>query len=344
MATISLTLQNVNGDPALSGGNINITTGTTVGAVFNETSGFVSLHTVLANDTVTIGGFTYSYVYLGAGNVRGDPGQLAAFIRITGAPAGAPIPVGTTYAIDLTGQPGDPNYPNLQNGNSQLTVAALDRSTPRQFPGVPCFAAGTLILTPRGEVRIEDLSVADCVRTMDSGDQPIRWIGRRRLSGADLAANPKIVPIRIRAGALGNGLPRTDLVVSPQHRVLVRSRIAERVFGVPEVLIPARKLLPFDGVELACTAQGVEYIHLLFDTHQIIHSNGAPTESLFTGPEALKSLRPEARVEIETLFPELSRPDFAPVPARLIPRTGHLVRQLVERHRKNDQPLLRDIA
>lgn len=343
MATISLTLQNVNGDPALTGSNINITTGTTVGAVFNETSGSVSLHTVLANDSVTIGGFTYSYVYLGAGNVRGDPGQLAAFIRITGAPSGAPISVGTTYAIDLTGQPGDPDYPNLQNGNSQLTVAALDRSVPRTFPGVPCFAAGTMILTASGEVAIETLAVGDPVRTLDCGDQPIRWIGRRALSGADLAANPKLAPIRIRAGALGHGVPRTDLVVSPQHRILVRSRIAERVFGAAEVLIPARKLLPIDGVEPCEAGQGVEYFHLLFDTHQIIHSNGAPTESLFTGPEALKSLLPDARAEIGTLFPELAEAGFAPVPARLIPQ-GNLVKQLVERHRKNDQPLLRRFA
>jgi hypothetical protein len=61
MATITLTLQNVNGDPFLDGGNINITTGTTIGAVFNEPSGSVSLNTVLQNDSVTINGFTYSY-------------------------------------------------------------------------------------------------------------------------------------------------------------------------------------------------------------------------------------------------------------------------------------------
>lgn len=344
MATISLTLQNVNGDPATTGANINITTGTTVGAVFNETSGSVSLETVLSNDTVTIGGFTYSYVFLGSGYVRNDPNQLAAFIRITAAPSGAPIPVGTTYAIDLSGQPGDPAYPDLQNGNTQLTVAALDKTTPQSFPGVPCFAAGTMILTTRGEVAIETLSVGDLVRTLDCGDQPIRWIGRRWLRRTDLVAHPRLAPVRIRAGALGSGLPNADLVVSPQHRILVRSRIAERVFGVPEVLIPANKLLPLDGVDILSAAEGVQYLHLLFDTHHIIHSNGAPTESLFTGPEAMKSMRPAARREIEAIFPELARPDFLPAPARLIPRKGTLVRALVERHVKNAQPLLRDFA
>ena len=77
MTTITLTLQNVNGDPETSGGNINITTGTTTGAVFNELSGSVSLSTVLLNDNVTIGGFTYSYDYLGSGDVRSDVNQSA---------------------------------------------------------------------------------------------------------------------------------------------------------------------------------------------------------------------------------------------------------------------------
>ena len=70
MPTISLTLQNVNGDPLTSGGSINITTGTTIGAVFNESSGSVSLNTVLANDSVTIAGFTYSYVSLPRNRAR----------------------------------------------------------------------------------------------------------------------------------------------------------------------------------------------------------------------------------------------------------------------------------
>lgn len=80
MTTITLTLQNVNGDPSVDGGNINITTGTTVDAVFNEQSGSVSLSTVSSNDSVTIDGFTYTYEYLGSGDVRGDESQPAAGI------------------------------------------------------------------------------------------------------------------------------------------------------------------------------------------------------------------------------------------------------------------------
>lgn len=340
MATISLTLQNVNGDPFTSGSNINITTGTTIGAVFNETSGSVSLSTVQTNDTVTIGGFTYSYAYLGSGDVRGDANQAAAFIRITSSPDGAPIPVGGTFAIDLTGQPGDPNYPNLQNGNTQLQVADLNTSTSTQFPGVPCFVAGTLIETSRGEVKIEDLTVGDRILTMDYGYQPIFWIGLRQLSRDELEANPHLIPIRIRVGALGTGQPKVDLLVSPQHRVLVRSKVAERLFGTLEVLIPANKLIVIEGIDIELEAQGVDYFHMLFEAHQIVFSNGAPTESLFTGPEALKALSPKARREIEMLFPEITVPGFVPVSVRTIPEKGKQMKELAQRYQKNKKPLL----
>jgi hypothetical protein len=342
MAQFEYTLQTVNGDPFVSGGNINITTQIVTGAIFNETSSLISLSTVSATDTLTINGISYTYQYLGSGYVRGDVDQFAAFIRITG-PSGAPLSPGTTFAIDLTGQPGDVDYPNLQNGNTQLKVADLSTTTPIFF-GVPCFVAGTLIRTARGEVRIEELVAGDHVLTMDDGCQPIRWIGRRRVSRAELAANPKLVPIRIRAGALGDAKPEVDLLVSPQHRMFVRSKIARRLFDTMEVLIPARILTAIDGIDVESEAQGVEYFHILFDSHQIVFANGAPTESLFTGPEALIAMSPEARLEIETLFPEITSPDFLPVAARHIPAKGAQMKTLAQRHMKNNQPLLMDIV
>jgi len=187
---------------------------------------------------------------------------------------------------------------------------------------VVCFTRGTLIATDRGEVPVEELTTSDRAITMDDGYQPIRWIGSRNLSGAELAANPKLRPIRIREGALSPNLPVRDLVVSPQHRVLMRSKVTRRMFQTDEVLVPAKALVALHGVEVDEAPDGVEYWHILFDRHQVIFSEGAPTESLFTGPEALKSVSPAAREEIFTLFPELADPDTygAPLPARpLIP-------------------------
>jgi hypothetical protein len=207
-----------------------------------------------------------------------------------------------------------------------------------------CFARGTRIKTIKGEVLIEDLREGDRVFTMDAGYQPIRWIGNRKLGKTDLEMNPRLKPIRIRADALGPGLPETDLLVSPQHRVLIRSIIAYRMFDTEEVLVPANKLLTLPGIDIEWDAEEVEYFHMLFDAHQLVWSNGAVTESLFTGPEALKAVSPEAREEIAALFPELFYPDFVPIPARPIPEKGKLMKKLAQRLAKNDKPVQESLS
>jgi hypothetical protein len=195
---------------------------------------------------------------------------------------------------------------------------------------VPCFVAGTLIETPSGPRRIEQFRVGDMVTTLDHGPQPVRWVGLRRLSGQDLDAAPALRPIRIARGALGDGLPLSDLLVSPQHRVLVRSRIARRMFDQDEVLVAAKQLLTLPGVTTVEGARSTVYVHLLFDRHEILLSNGAATESFFTGPEALKSVGPLAQAEILTLFPSLKDRSAA----RMLV-AGRAARSLAARHHKN---------
>ncbi|MBO9479326.1 Hint domain-containing protein [Shimia sp. R11_0] len=197
-----------------------------------------------------------------------------------------------------------------------------------------CFCAGTMIKTIRGEVAIENLRVDDMVLTMDAGYQPIRWIGSRKLSSSLLNSFPKLRPIRILAGAMGQNMPERDLLVSRQHRMLVKSRISERMFESPEVLIPAIKLCAMPGIYVDVEVEEVEYFHMLFDTHQVVYANGSPSESLYTGTEALKALSPEAREEITTLFPEICAPDFVPTAAREIP-SGKRQKKLLERHLKS---------
>ncbi|RYH03957.1 Hint domain-containing protein [Salipiger sp. IMCC34102] len=203
---------------------------------------------------------------------------------------------------------------------------------------VVCFASGSMILTQAGETPVEALAVGDKVITRDHGAQSVRWIGRRNLSASVLEANPNLRPIRIRACAFGPGQPARDLMVSPQHRILVTSRIAERMFGSRDILVAAKQLLDLDGVEIATDVEEVEYIHFLLDQHEIVYSEWLATESLFTGPQALKSLSCEARFELLALFPELMRPDHLPAsPVPLAP--GKKARRLVERHRKNRKPV-----
>lgn len=209
------------------------------------------------------------------------------------------------------------------------------------FPGtlLVCFTRGTRILTAAGEVAIETLQVGDRVLTGDHGPQPLRWVGSRRLSAAELNRQPHLRPIRIRAGALGAGRPARDLTVSPQHRVLVRSRIARRMFASGEVLVPALSLLGLEGVEVVTGAAPVEYFHLLFDQHEVVFANGCETESLYTGPEAVRVLGAEVLRELAAIFPGLVGAGGVAQPARPL-AGGRRSRQLAERHRKNHAPLV----
>ncbi|RDD69785.1 Hint domain-containing protein [Paracoccus versutus] len=205
----------------------------------------------------------------------------------------------------------------------------------------PCFVRGTLIETDQGPRPVEELTPGMLVVTSDNGLQPVRWIGSRVLGSKALDASPNLRPIRIRAGALGKGLPLRNLVVSPQHRILVRSRIALKMFGTPEVLVAAKQLLQIEGIDIADDLPSVEYFHFLFDQHEIVLSEGAETESLYTGPEALKSVGRQAQAEIFALFPELrDRPeDEVPVGARVL-ASGRMGRKLAVRHAQHRKTLV----
>ena len=167
-----------------------------------------------------------------------------------------------------------------------------------------CFTPGTLIDTERGTVAVEALRAGDRVQTLDHGYQPLRWAGRRDLSLADLIVQPELQPVRIAAGALGGGLPLRDMMVSPQHRMLVGSARADMLFGAPEVLVAATHLTTLPGVTqvLPC---GVSYIHLLFDAHELVRADGAWSESFQPAARTLAGMEQPQQAEIAALFPDL---------------------------------------
>lgn len=162
---------------------------------------------------------------------------------------------------------------------------------------IVCFARGSMILTDQGEAPVESLQAGDSVLTKDRGAQPVRWIGSRRVAGKG-----NFAPIRIKAGALDND---RDLLVSPQHRMLLDGWKAELLFGETEVLVAATHLVNDHSI-LREECEEVEYFHILFDRHEIIYANGAPAESFLPGAQGMDSLASAARDEILTLFPELS--------------------------------------
>lgn len=204
---------------------------------------------------------------------------------------------------------------------------------------IVCFCSGTTIETDTGIKYVEDLKKGDKVRTKDHGFKPIQWIGKNTVDLKKAQNLRRLFPVRIRAGALGNGMPEQDLYVSQQHRILVKSKIAARMMAFDEVLVSAKKLLDFDGIEIVEDCDVVTYVHFLFDQHEIVYSNGAETESLFTGPQALKSVSPEAREEILSIFPDLAEIDYDDlVGARIIP-SGKIAKKLVSRINKNSKLL-----
>nr|WP_241741519.1 Hint domain-containing protein [Gemmobacter straminiformis] len=169
---------------------------------------------------------------------------------------------------------------------------------------VPCFTPGCRIATARGLVAVETLVVGDRVRVRDGGYAPLRWIGHRRLDGAALAARPELLPVRIAAGALGGGLPRRALVVSPQHRILFTGPACELLFGEAEVLVAAVHLVGLAGVE-RLAVDAVDYVHFMCDRHEVVKANGVWTESFQPGDQTLAGLDRAQRDELYALFPEL---------------------------------------
>ena len=194
---------------------------------------------------------------------------------------------------------------------------------------VPCFTPGTMIATDRGEVDVDTLAVGDRVLTMDHGYQEIRWIGRRDLGAADLARLPKLRPVLIAKDALGEGMPARDLRVSPQHRLLLRGARAELLTGEAEVLAPAVHFVGRPGVARDAAAAGLRYIHLMFDRHEIVRSNGLWSESFQPGAATLSSLDDAVREELFTLFPGLSVPGAVPYPAARLTLKRYEVRPIL---------------
>ncbi len=231
---------------------------------------------------------------------------------------------GDTYTVSVPTD-GTP-YPNIRSIEITSVVGATGDSVALSAVDsddtvtLICFAAGTHILTNTGEVKVEALKVGDKVLTRDSGYQKIRWIGRTRVEGTG-----RFAPVRIAKGTFSN---ERDLVVSPQHRILVSDWRAELMFGEFEVLVPAKHLVGTEGVQSDPRAE-VEYVHILFDRHEVIFSEGIPTESFHPGDYAVNGLAEDTRDELFSLFPELKSETFDYGPAARLSLKRREAEQLI---------------
>lgn len=171
---------------------------------------------------------------------------------------------------------------------------------------VICFTPGTLIRTETGSRLLETLLPGDRVLTRDDGPQEILWMGQRRMTGARLYAMPALRPVRIRAGALGIERPEPDLLVSPQHRLLLRGRAAQTLFNTSEVLVAAADLINNRSIVVDRALREVSYIHLMFERHQVVWANGLEAESFHPANTSLDMIEQQQRDSLLSLFPNLS--------------------------------------
>ncbi|MBV8615038.1 MAG: Hint domain-containing protein [Acetobacteraceae bacterium] len=228
-----------------------------------------------ASDTHPVQGFAAgNHIYLEEQGWKAAPTGPFSATYVPNAPKAATgtltITSGGTTVYKLT------NFTGNQNSAYRATATTItDPQTGASVPAldltVVCFAEGTRIATPDGARLVEALRVGDLVTAVEAGQhrpRRVRWVGRRRL---DLAAHPRpecAAPVRFRAGALSEGLPCRDLLVSPDHALLLGGR-----------LVPAKLLLNGMTIVQERALPAVSYYHVELDEHAILLAEGVAAES-----------------------------------------------------------------
>jgi hypothetical protein len=161
---------------------------------------------------------------------------------------------------------------------------------------VLCYLAGTMLLTPRGEVAIETLAIGDVLVTRFGGLRAIKWIGRQSFASRFLKTNRDMIPVRIAAGALGEDLPRRALWVSPGHSMLVG-----------DVLVLARNLVNGVTVTQSEMPDVVAYYQVEFETHDCVLAEGTWSESFGDGPDLRSQFQNAA--SFDALYPAYLMPE-----------------------------------
>ncbi|MCC7319493.1 MAG: Hint domain-containing protein [Rubellimicrobium sp.] len=177
--------------------------------------------------------------------------------------------------------------------------------------GVICFTPGTTILCADGPRPVESVTEGTLVQTKDDGLQEVIWTGGRRISGARLHAMPHLAPVRLRAGALQPGVPDAGVLVSPDHRVVLRGPRARALFNCDEVLVAARDLVDGRGIRVERGLREVRYVHLMLPRHQIVFANGIETESFHPASAALNLLEDAHLAALLDLLPEVAADPLA---------------------------------
>ncbi len=141
---------------------------------------------------------------------------------------------------------------------------------------VACFARGTLIATSDGEVAVETITAGTRVALARGGSACVKWVGHRRLRPAVSRCPGSVQPIAIAPGALGDGLPKRELRLSPEHAIFVGG-----------LLVPVGLLVNGQTI-VRLNVDVIEYFHVELKGHDVILAEGAPAETyLDTGNRSI---------------------------------------------------------
>lgn len=183
---------------------------------------------------------------------------------------------------------------------------------------LPCFTLHSRVATADGPCAVVDLRPGHRVQTRDDGLQAVHWVGRRTFGWRALGLNPLLRPVRIAAGALGQGVPARAMIVSPNHRLLARDPVRGHA---GEGLVMARDLVGLPGVTVL-SPTAVDYVQILFDHHQLILVDACWSESYQPSVQGLAALTAAARVELLTLRPDLAQAAAVDACAAVRPGAG----------------------
>ncbi len=184
-----------------------------------------------------------------------------------------------------------------------IEVRPSTRESNFEDRGVLCFTPDTLVATETGQRAVEDLFPGDRLLTKDNGPQEILWMGVRQVSGTRLYIDPSLRPVRIRAGAFGEGEPYPDLVVSSDHRILLTHQKAQALFNTPEVLVRAIDLIDDQKIMIDHSVREIAYVHMLLPQHEVIWANGIETESFHPSAADLSHLNALEHHELAEIIP-----------------------------------------
>jgi len=194
----------------------------------------------------------------------------------------------------------NPSYEEMAEfGRGKFKLKDVDTS-----PGnVPvCFVAGTLIETPAGPVPVESLKAGDAVMLADGRSKRLLMVAHSHFTQAQMMRDAARQPVCLPAGSLGPSRPSQDLWVSRMHRMALHGWEVEMLSSHESAFACAAHVAPTQEAGATRWSDGVHYVHLLMDRHEVLVANGAEAESLFLGEQAMRSLGPEARAEVEVLF------------------------------------------